>query len=298
MIYLMAFLPLFIIIVLGLALGFFVNTILPSMIKTREDKKDNFNPLSPTLQWMNTAGALVLAQGFCMTSEHFRYMAGCLFPGSENNPRLIQAVKKMLWDYWEIQSHEQAIEEMTYLLHTGMRARYGKEMCSFETVYHNYSEQKLIEIAKEKNPNANEDSFLPKMIMAYRRYGENALLGWDVGRIGYVIQCCYVAGYVSMEEVLELGVEAGEKAQKCFNNWEEMMESYLLGVQYWQREDANNPKSMTAKRWKLYEKLWKGKKPYKEIPYMTVGFATPLSKKIITDKYGIMPEYQKYYEQE
>lgn len=138
--------------------------------------------------------------------------------------------------------------------------------------------------------------FFRKMIMAYRRYGENALLGWDMGRAAYIIQWCYFVGYVSMEEVLEIGVEAGKKAQQYFQNWEEMMESYLLGGQYWKREDASNPDSMTAKRWKIYEALWKGQKPYKMIPYTTIAFETPLSKEIITDKYGIMPEYQKYYE--
>ena len=84
-------------------------------------------------------------------------------------------------------------------------------------------------VAKQENPKADEDSFLPKMMMAYRRYGENALLGWDMGRAAYIIQWCYFVGYVSMEEVLEIGVEAGKKAQQYFQNWEEMMESYLLG---------------------------------------------------------------------
>ena len=102
----------------------------------------------------------------------------------------------------------------------------------------------------------------------------------------------------SVEEVLEIGVEAGKKAQQYFQNWEEMMESYLLGGQYWQREDASDLNSMTAKRWKIYEALWKGQKPYKMIPYTTIPFDTPLSKEILTDKYGIMPAYQKHYKTE
>ena len=55
---------------------------------------------------------------------------------------------------------------------------------------------------------------------------------------------------------------------------------------------------MTAKRWKIYEALWKGQKPYKMIPYTTIPFDTPLSKEILTDKYGIMPAYQKHYKTE
>lgn len=55
-------------------------------------------------------------------------------------------------------------------------------MAKLEIIYHGYSEEELIEAAKLENPKADEDSFLPKMMMAYRRYGENALLGWDMGR--------------------------------------------------------------------------------------------------------------------
>ena len=131
------------------------------------------------------------------------------------------------------------------------------------------------------------------MLTAWRRYGENALLGWDMGRCAYVTLSCYVAGYISMQETLDLCVDAGTKAQAFFQNWEEMMESYLLGGQFWQHEDKNDPSSMTAKRWKLYEKLWNGKNILRISPYLSVPFDQPLSKEIITDEYGYLPEYQK-----
>ena len=78
------------------------------------------------------------------------------------------------------------------------------------------------------------------------------LLGWDMGRCAYITQCCYLAGYINMKEMLDLCVDSGTKAQAFFQNWEEMMESYLLGGQFWKHEDQSNPNSMTAERWKLY----------------------------------------------
>lgn len=54
-----------------------------------------------------------------------------------------------------------------------------------------------------------------------------------------------------------------DKGAGFFQNWEEMMESYLLGGQFWQHEDKNDPKSMTAERWKLYEQLWQGKSRFR-----------------------------------
>ena len=283
--------PLIISIVGALVFILILRAIVIHIQKPRESKGDKYTPMSPTLQWMNTAGSILLATN----NGNFRYMAGIFYPGNENRIDMVESIKSSLWEYWEIQEHESAMDTMTRLVRSGMRKWYDKEMKKLETIYHGYSEEELIEIAKKENPKADEDSFLPKMIMAYRRYGENALLGWDMGRAAYIIQWCYYVGYVSMEEVLEIGVEAGHQAQKFFQNWEEMMESYVLGCQYWLREDASDPNSMTAKRWKTYEMLWEGKKPYKKIPYSTISFDTPLSKEIITNKYGIMPAYQKYY---
>ena len=54
------------------------------------------------------------------------------------------------------------------------------------------------------------------MLTAWRRYGENALLGWDMGRCAYITQCCYLAGYINMKEMLDLCVDAGTKAQAFF----------------------------------------------------------------------------------
>ncbi len=285
-------LPILLPIVIPVVFMLILRAIVIYVQRPREQKKDTYTPLSPTLQWMNTAGSILLADN----NGNFRYMAGVYFPGNEYDPERVRSIKNSLWEYWEIQGHESAISTMKRLVRSGMRVWYGEEMQRLETLYHGYSEEELVEAAKKENPKADEDSFLPKMLMAYRRYGENALLGWDVGRAAYITQWCYFVGYISMEELLDIVVDAGRMAQKYFQNWEEMMESYLLGGQYWRREDASDPESMTAKRWKIYEALWKGEKPYKMIPYTTIPFETPLSKEIITNKYGIMPEYQNHFE--
>ena len=246
------------------------------------------NPLSPTLRWMNAAGSILIA-----ASQHtnFHLLAGW----RDNNEFDRESIKTMLWDYWGIQGHETAIKEMRSLIDEGMRASYRRKMELLSHKYKDATEVQLIEEARKTNPKADEDSYLPKMLTAWRRYGENALLGWDMGRCAYITQCCYLAGYINMKEMLDLCVDAGTKAQAFFQNWEEMMESYLLGGQFWQHEDKNDPKSMTAERWKLYEQLWQGKKPFQGSPYLAVPFDQPLSKEVITNEYGILPEYQKYY---
>lgn len=130
----------------------------------------------------------------------------------------LESLKNMLWHYWSIQGHETAVRAMRSLITDGMRAQYKKDMEYLMQHYQGYSEEQLIAAARKTNPAADEDSYLPKMLMAYRRYGENALLGWDMGRCAYIFQCCYLAGYLNMEEMLDIGMDAGKKAQEFFQN--------------------------------------------------------------------------------
>ena len=271
-------------ILITIGVGLVLILILRYFFRPREKRTDWLNRLSSTFRWLNAAGSILIAAN----KGTFRYLGGIAIPGGEKN--YVPMLKRVLWEYWEIQGYEQAMEEMRYLVDTGMRARYAQEMRGLESVYSGYSEEELIEAARQTNPNANEDSYLPKMLLAWRRYGENALLGWDAGRCCLVAQWCFVCGYLSMEEMLDVAVDAGRLAQKVFQNWEEMMESYLLGSQFWQHEDANDPNSMTAARWALYRDLWSGKGRYRVIPYMEAPFDLSLSKEILTDQYGRMLE--------
>lgn len=271
------------------AVGLILAGIASYIGKPREKRIESGNPLSPTLRWMNTAGSILLAAN----GGSFRNMGGLYYPGNENCPERVEQTRQMLREYWGIETHDQAMEEMRSLVDTGMRARYGRDMRLLEKKYGGCSEEELIAQAQKQNPKADEDSYLPRMLMSYRKYGDNALLGWDMGRAAYIIQSCYFAGYVSMEEVLDIGVEAGKKAQAFFRNWEEMMESYLLGGQYWLHEDRSDPKSMTSERWKLYKKMWRGDNLLRESPYLSIPFDLPLSKEVITDKYGVLPAYQQ-----
>ena len=145
--------------------------ILRHIFRPWEKRKDWLNRLSPTLRWLNAAGSILIAAN----KGTFRYLGGAGNPVGEKN--YVPSLKKSLWNYWEIQDHTQAVDEMRYLITTGMRARYSQEMAKLEAVYSGCGEEELIEAAKAVNPSANEDSYLPKMLSAWRRYGENALLG-------------------------------------------------------------------------------------------------------------------------
>ena len=114
--FLVALMPALIPIVLSLVFVLVLRSICIRIQRPREQRGDTYTPLSPTLQWMNTAGSILLA-----TNEgDFRYMAGIYYPGNENKPEIVDSIKRSLWDYWGIQGHESAMDTMTRLVHSGM----------------------------------------------------------------------------------------------------------------------------------------------------------------------------------
>ena len=77
-----------------------------------------------------------------------------------------------------------------------------------------------------------------------------------------------MAGYLSREELTALGTAAYELAQKHCLGWEDLMESYLLGFQFWCGEDENVPGSQSARRREVYEKLRKERPSiYEAVPW-------------------------------
>lgn len=238
-------------------------------------------PLSPTFMWLNTACLLTTVRTVKFPDEKYLYnhIIGLADPGANS-----QSIREMLEASWGIVDAQTAEREMENLLKNGMRSQYDREMQMFDEKYDGLSEEELI----AQLPGSNEDSYLPKMLTAYRREGADALLGWDVGRLCFHAQACYLVGYLSKEKMLSLCVRGGKMAQRTYRNWEEMMESYLLGVQYWKNEDAQNAKSETFKRTKLYKEIYEGSAKFRFSPFMSVPFKTELTEEELTDDRGYL----------
>lgn len=196
--------------------------------------------ITPTQKWLNAAGSILLATNH----GDFRLQGGRRKSWTE-----LQKTKKMLDEYWGITDHNSARSEMEHLIDYGMRSQYAREMEKLNrTGMGKLTMRQLWELEKKKNPSASEDSYLPRMVEAYRLHGRNALLGWDVGRAAYILQACHYVGYLSQKETMELGVKAGKMAQSYFNCWDDLLESYMLGFQFWNEDDIGHPDSRSYQR--------------------------------------------------
>lgn len=192
--------------------------------------------LPPTLRWFNTAGSLLLEAN----TLDPRFVGGV-------QPDQQKKIMESLADWWDITDHDSAIKEMTSLIERGMRASFDYKMRNGE------GEKKMRQI--------------------WEKQGENALLGWDLCRAVYVSSWCFACRYISLEELMELGVAAGKKLQGHFGNWDEVMKSYLTGLWYWMEPDSAGEK----RSYQLRVHLWKQLRKPGSGAYGVTAFFTPLT---------------------
>ncbi len=114
-------------------------------------------------------------------------------------------------------------------LNEGMhRIWYQVEMAIYEYIgYANLSAEELAILLVDDE--AEQD-----MILAYQRSGEGAIDAWDYCRAMQVTREAYLAGYITEEEELNQMLQTAQVMQARFNSWDEAMESYLRGYEYWQ----------------------------------------------------------------
>lgn len=213
--------------------------------------------LPPTLRWFNTAGALLLT-----TNLHNPEYVGGISP--ENKDRCIHGLD----EWWDITDHDSAFETMTELL-DGDCSKFARTMQLF-SIYRQQMEQKG---ARTPTTKRNKTSF-DIMYEAWEKQGDKAVLAWDLCRVAYITTWCYVCGYLSLDEMLSIGVKAGTQLQQNFSSWEEVMESYLTGYLHWLRSKDNLPSEYKL-RVKIYKIL-----QCRKGPFDSIDFFTPLSTKL------------------
>ena len=81
--------------------------------------------------------------------------------------------------------------------------------------------------------------WLYDMIQGYKRYGEKAILAFDLCRILAVAQMGFMTGHLSMEEALHHCWKAAIVLQASFSSWEEMCDSFLRGYAFHTQQDKD-----------------------------------------------------------
>ena len=82
----------------------------------------------------------------------------------------------------------------------------------------------------------NQLNWLCRMIDGYKAYAENAVLAYDLCRAIAVAQMGFMVGHLTLEEGLKFCWHP-VILQDHFSGWDELLQSYLLGMAYPQHEE-------------------------------------------------------------
>lgn len=157
---------------------------------------------------------------------------------------------------WEIQDKDSALETVESLKKDGHRAKCRKCMEELEEMgMLDYGEeefaQKLMESGIEEN--------LFRYVIAYYLYQDGLdadyIAAWDLCRVNQLYADFYICGYMTYEEAMDASLENSKILQQMYPSWEAMMNSYILGYQFWQSDPCVTEDSPTLKRYNYYEIL-------------------------------------------
>jgi hypothetical protein len=152
--------------------------------------------------------------------------------------------KKMLSEWWEINTSQQAHEQLTYLQNKGHRfyfptvtkAFFAPEEIQENIIVENFSNEEDLEKAfsqlynlKEVIKELKEDGIIVQET-DITKYGST---GWDCGRLVFLTRLCYSCGYINETEAWSYIDKAASLAKSSFTSWKDFSNSYILGRGMW-----------------------------------------------------------------
>lgn len=204
-------------------------------------------PLPDTVLWFNaTYAPLTYSNG-----GDWRIVGGSEL--SDENETL---TRFLLERDWNIEDRDSALETVERLRKEGHRKKCRECMDELEErgfldLDEETFAQKLMESGIEEN--------IYRYVIAYYMYQEgldaDSIAAWDLCRVNQLYADFYICGYMTYEEAMDASLENSLILQEMYPSWEEMMNFYMLGYQFWKNDPATTEDSPTMERYRYYEML-------------------------------------------
>lgn len=205
--------------------------------------------VTDTVRWFNASYALL--------TEINKWDYN-LFGGAKNTEENQNQAKQMLSRWWDVTDKAAADKTLEWVLTEGHHE-------NFVSIMHIMEEDGMDEVEPEERQGFLKEHYdldeayselYVQWYEMYEEYGEGAIDGWDYCRAMNFTGYCYLAGFYSKEEALDKSLEIAEMIQTNFESWDDLMDSYMRGYEFWAEESSE-------KRRAVYEKLKKKKNgPY------------------------------------
>jgi len=165
------------------------------------------------------------------------------FPANADSMELEQDA---LDDWWGVTDRASADETLDWILTEGHRADFADNMGYLQ-------ENGIQDVAAEARADFVMDYFyvdedeaqaMADAYAYYEQYGPNAIDGWDYCRAMNLLSFYYLAGYYNEQEALDKSLEIAQTMQPLFASWDDLMDSYLRGYEYWAEESSDERRTV------------------------------------------------------
>lgn len=181
-------------------------------------------------------------------------------------------MRKSLNEWWGVSDRKSADSTLQWLLKEGHRADFVKEMAQFKKDGRiNLTATEWLNYTKHDQAYS---TCLARMCKIYKERGSHAIDAWDYCRAMSLLGMYYVAGYYSKEETLDKSLVIANMLRQNYHSWDDLMQGYNDGYQYWCGDDITNPKSKSYARNQIFLQL----KNNPDSLINTVAWNTPFQK--------------------
>lgn len=217
-------------------------TVCQSFVETAPEIENNSEvAMNDTLLWFNATNAILIK------TNGWDYTVFAGLPANEDSKAIETDI---LESSWGVTDRASADEKLEWVLMEGHRAEFAELMEA-------YGAEGLADVAAAdraawlyENYQVTEDE-AEGVAYWYNLYEENgdAVIGaWDYSRAMSLCGFYYLAGYYTETEALDKSLEIAGTIQGMYGSWDEFMESYFAGYEWWSGESS-------AERRAVYEDL-------------------------------------------
>lgn len=153
--------------------------------------------------------------------------------GQELTPGNVEAVKRLLRDWWGVTDRRSLLGSLKSLEGRGHRAefaRMGAWLTALTPV-----RRWLLDLQRRHDFRLNQKVGVVEL--HYGRLGAKGITGWDFTRFLSLCRWGYAAGYFTEEEAWARMMPAARTLRATFTSWRELGENYLIGRQFWDPEE-------------------------------------------------------------
>ncbi len=196
-----------------------------------EEKSASAADLSDTIRWFNASNSmLIYVNGW--NYQHYG--------GLEADETSMEIAKQVLDNSWGVTDKTSADETLEWLLTEGHRTDFAGEMeylseCGIDQVE---ASERAAFLYENFEVTEEQAQMYADWYGKYEESFEDAASGWDYNRALSQLANFYLAGYYTLEEALDYSLNIAEMIQTSFDSWDDYMESYFTGYEYWAEESS------------------------------------------------------------